>query len=280
MVMAQMVHTPQRLIVPCFVMVVVMLFGMICGIVLCSCSAIVVIKPIKQRIVVLRDNTLLYKLNNGQRTQIYLGSVQRGDTLESFAEAITSTESGDRQLFFVYVDSGLVMQSIVHTEAWLDAEFDAKRSVPFLPQAGARACSEYEAVASNCDTEFVLPNTLDSLAWERAQTFVQANTDDFILHTSPTLIRTTYRYNNRSRTESATRSTQFIIKRKFQGATTLYSIRVNEPLKDPLKNSLTDCTTNFITASTACKCALFIQTGKDERDFQDRSYQAREYRSE
>jgi hypothetical protein len=116
---------------------------------------------------------------------------------------------------------------------------------------GQCAQSEYDLLVSVCDTRFlVMPSQNDS-AWKRALHYAQTRsvrplqtiTDELIAHSK------------RDRVASE-RDIEFVIRRSPQAEGVWYTIRANGSGK----------------SHHARRCALFIQTGKDEQDFQGVEY--------
>ncbi len=149
--------------------------------------------------------------------------VQQGDTLLSFATCIEADESGNRRVFLTRFN-----------EETASVDSDNGKSV----------ATEYELLTQHCDTEFILPSTMDSIAWVRALRFVEENATDAVERSTATLIQTGKRLR-------AATPLGFIIRRKAENDGTRYTIRANDRLDDP----------------NARRCAFFMQTGKTEREF-------------
>lgn len=184
-----------------------------------SCADTARILPVRQRIVILRTNTKLYQYPN----RAWVRFVQQGDTLLSFATCIEADESGNRRVFLTRFN-----------EETASVDSDNGKSV----------ATEYELLTQHCDTEFILPSTMDSIAWVRALRFVEENATDAVERSTATLIQTGKRLR-------AATPLGFIIRRKAENDGTRYTIRANDRLDDP----------------NARRCAFFMQTGKTEREF-------------
>jgi hypothetical protein len=109
------------------------------------------------------------------------------------------------------------------------------------------ARSEYDAVASVFDTKFVIPPEADSAAWKRALDFVQRHSIRPLQTVSDVLIE----HSPRGKITSE-RDVAFVVRRVVQPGGVAYSVRA-------------DGSSSHLNAR---KCAFYIQTGKDERDFQ------------
>jgi hypothetical protein len=203
------------------------LLVVVVGLLSIGCADAIRITPTTQRVIIQRP-TVMFRLKGEQRLQENVGKAFPGDTLLSFATAIAPTEAGDRYLFYI------VWGNI---EAWFDDETGS--------QAGKRAVSEYEAVTSVCDTKFIMPAENDSTVWKRALEYVNSHTSDIIQYATPTLIQT-------SKRNRLPNGISFIVRRTPQSdGSVQYSVRANDSSMD----------------LNARKCAFFMQTGRDERQY-------------
>lgn len=164
-----------------------------------ACASAMRVLPVRQRIVILKNNTPLFAMRHGERTNEVLHFSALYDTLLSTATAFVPDESGEHRLFFV---------RLRNEDAWLDSHFDKN------------AETEYDLSMSVCDTDFTLPSTMDSIAWARASSYVADHATEAIERLTPTLIQTGKRY----RTQPPL---GFTIRRKAENDGTRYTVRAS-----------------------------------------------------
>jgi hypothetical protein len=112
---------------------------------------------------------------------------------------------------------------------------------------GFFARTEYDVVASVFDTKFFVPPELDGQAWQRALEYARTRSVRPLLIASEALIE----HSPRGKITSE-RDIAFVIKRTPVQGGFWYTVKAD----------------GSYTNLHARKCALFIQTGKDERSFQ------------
>lgn len=121
-------------------------------------------------------------------------------------------------------------------EAWLNAG------------NGTFAKPEYDALAGVCDTKFLLAAAQDSVAWMRALDYVARHS----LRRLQTQNETVIEHSVRGKISGSDKDIAFFIKRAPQKDGVYYTVKADGSYSN----------------LNARKCALFIQTGKDERDYQ------------
>ncbi len=116
---------------------------------------------------------------------------------------------------------------------------------------GQFAQSEYDLLVSVCDTRFLVMPSHNDTAWKRALRYAQTRSVRPLQTINDELIE----HSKRDRVDSE-RDIEFVIRRSTQADGIWYTVRANGSSKNP----------------HARRCALFIQTGKDEQDFQGVEY--------
>lgn len=194
--------------------------------VLGGCATVVQVNPIVQRIIIQKPDVEILKLLGEKRNKEVLRIAQVGDTLVTFAEVTMNVDTLEQ--YYYVISEG--------QEGWL------------YSGNGTFAKTEYEVLASVCDTKFIIPLHLDSIAWYRALDYIGRHSEMRLLSFTEVLIENS----TRGKKQGSEKDLVFTVRRSQQAQGIQYSVKAEGSY-------------NNIHAR---RCALYIQTGKDERAFQ------------
>lgn len=191
-----------------------------------SCASVVQVTPTVQRIIIQQPDVEVFQLEGEKRKKEILRKAQIGDTLVAFAEILMNIDTLE-QYYYVICEG---------QEGWL------------YSGNGIFAKTEYEVLASVCDTKFTIPIHLDTIAWFRALDYIGRHSQMRLQSNTDVLIENS----TRGKKQGAEKDIVFIVRRSQQTAGIQYTVKAD----------------GSFTNIHARRCALYIQTGKDERSFQ------------
>jgi hypothetical protein len=239
-----------------------------------GCGTVASFTPVVQRVIVQADSVTVYQVSgrasagsganssasgnaaNSRKLSMPLGVARRGDTLLSYAhgmqQAEQRTEQGadsvERHFYVVFRGA----QGWIHQGSGTMS----RRLV----------VGEYDLLASLCDTKFSLPASADSLAWARALDYVKRHSVRPLQTTNDELIENSLR----GRMDSE-RDIVFVVRRVPppslpQSSSQSSSQHLSQNVSQN-QIAYTVRADGSATSLHARRCALYMQTGKDERNF-------------
>jgi hypothetical protein len=196
--------------------------------ILAGCGSLPFITPTVQRVIVQADTATMYQISGERRLYKPLYTLRRGDTVFSYAQVVLQADSLERYFYVVHRGA----------QGW-------------IYQGSGRineriVVSEYDLAASVCDTKFTLPPEADEQAWKRALDYVKRHSVRPLQTMSDVLIENSLR----GKIDSE-RDIVFVVKRAVLADGVAYTVKAD----------------GSFSSVNARKCALFMQTGKDERTF-------------
>lgn len=193
---------------------------------LVGCGSMVQVTPTVQRIIIQQPDVEIFKLTGERRNKEVLGIAQMGDTMVTFAEVFMNIDTIEQYYYVIHEGR----------EGWL------------YSGNGVFAKTEYEVLASVCDTKFNIPVHLDSIAWYRALEYIGHHSQMRLQSNSEILIENS----SRGKKQGSEKDIVFTVRRSQYTHGIHYSVKAE----------------GSFTNIHARRCALYIQTGKDERSFQ------------